>query len=112
METLLKIKEHYFAGRKIILNKGDLVRFWIDPWLNNTHLFEAFPALFDICQRHDWTFEKVLNSQKKGCYLTWWYNGTLSSPPLFLALTQVFRMYLPGACVLMMRSLLNLFIST
>jgi hypothetical protein len=65
METLLKIKEHYFAGRKIILNKGDLVRFWIDPWLNNTHLFEAFPALFDICQWQDSTFEKSLIELKK-----------------------------------------------
>jgi hypothetical protein len=26
-KALLKIKQYYFAGRKLILNKGDLVRF-------------------------------------------------------------------------------------
>jgi hypothetical protein len=60
-KTLLKVKEHYFAGRKIILNKGNLVRFWIDPWLDNRPLFEVYPTHFDICQGQDWTFEKVLS---------------------------------------------------
>jgi hypothetical protein len=60
-KTLLKVKEHYFAGRKIIVNKGDLVRFWIDPWLDNKSLFDVYLTLFDICQGQDWTFEKVLN---------------------------------------------------
>jgi hypothetical protein len=38
------------------------VRFWIDPWLNDTPLIESFPAFFDICQGQDWMFEKVIDS--------------------------------------------------
>jgi hypothetical protein len=49
-QNLLKVKEYYFVGRKVILNKGNLVRFWIDPWLNDTPLVESVPVLFDICQ--------------------------------------------------------------
>jgi hypothetical protein len=33
---MLKVKEVYFERRSVILNKGYLVRFWIDPWMNNT----------------------------------------------------------------------------
>jgi hypothetical protein len=60
-KTLLKVKEYYFAERIVTLNKGNLVRFWIYPWLDDTPLFESFPALFDICQGQDWTFKKVIN---------------------------------------------------
>jgi hypothetical protein len=60
-KALLKIKEYYFAGRKLILNKGGLVRFWIDPWLDQVPLCEAYPALYDTCHAQYWTSEKVLS---------------------------------------------------
>jgi hypothetical protein len=60
-KTLSKGKEQYFAGRKVILSKWNLVRFWIDPWLGNKPLSETCPALFAICHGQYWTFEKVLS---------------------------------------------------
>jgi hypothetical protein len=59
----MKVKEYYFARRKLILNKGEPVRFWIDPWLDNIPLCESFPALFDNCQGQDRTFEKAINCE-------------------------------------------------
>ena len=57
----MKVKELYFEGRKVILQKGDVVRFWKDPWLDGYSLCVSYPGLFDICQAQDWTFEKVLS---------------------------------------------------
>jgi hypothetical protein len=61
-KTLMKVRDYYFAGRKVILNGGDLVRFCIDPWLDNAALCDSYPALFDICQGQDWTLERVIGS--------------------------------------------------
>jgi hypothetical protein len=58
----MKVRDYYFAGRKVILNGGDLVRFCIDPWLDNAALCDSYPALFDICQGQDWTLERVIGS--------------------------------------------------
>jgi hypothetical protein len=60
-KALLKVKEFYLKGRKVILNRGNIVRFWLDPWLNNTPLCESYPSLFDVCHAQEWTFEKVLS---------------------------------------------------
>jgi hypothetical protein len=61
-KALLKIKEYYFAGRKLILNKGGLVRFWIDPWLDDVPLCKSYPGLYDICEGQESTFEKVVGN--------------------------------------------------
>jgi hypothetical protein len=60
-KNLLKVKDFYFAGRKVLLQKGNLVRFRMDPWLDDTPLCESFTALFDICQGKDWMFQKVMS---------------------------------------------------
>jgi hypothetical protein len=60
-KNLMKVKDFYFAGRKVLLRKGNLVRFWKDPWLDDIPLCESFLALFDICQGQDWTFERTMS---------------------------------------------------
>jgi hypothetical protein len=60
-KNLLKVNDFYFAGRKVMLQKGNLVRFLMDPWLDDTPLCESFTALFDICQGKDWMFQKVMS---------------------------------------------------
>jgi hypothetical protein len=57
----MKVRDFYVAGRKVLLQKGNLVRFWMDPSLGDTPLCESFPALFDICQGQDWTFERAMS---------------------------------------------------
>jgi hypothetical protein len=57
----VKSERVLFCGRKLVLSKQDLVRFWIDPWLDNKPLSETCPALFAICHGQYWTFEKVLS---------------------------------------------------
>jgi hypothetical protein len=48
-KNLLKVKYFYIVGRKVMLQKGNLlVRFSMDPCLDDTPLYETFPALFDI----------------------------------------------------------------
>jgi hypothetical protein len=82
-KTLLKVKDYYFEGRRIVLKKGDLVRFWIDPWLDDKPLCEVYSNLFDICQGQEWTFEKCsvvisMSLLGEGCYLVCWFIGILS----------------------------------
>jgi hypothetical protein len=36
-KSILKVKERYFEGRQVILNRGDVVRFWLDPWIENNN---------------------------------------------------------------------------
>jgi hypothetical protein len=50
------------VGRKLILNSGDLVRFWLDPWMDNAPLKSMFPQLYDIFQAQNWTFLRVKNN--------------------------------------------------
>jgi hypothetical protein len=39
---------------------GDIVKFWLDPWLNDIALCSAFPLLFDIYLAQEVTFYNVL----------------------------------------------------
>jgi hypothetical protein len=57
----VKSERVLFCGRKLVLSKRDLVRFWIDPWLDNKPLSGTCPALFAIFHGQYWTFEKVLS---------------------------------------------------
>jgi hypothetical protein len=50
---LLKVKDTYLCGREVILNSGNLISFWLDPWLNDTPLASSHPDLFDIFQAQD-----------------------------------------------------------
>jgi hypothetical protein len=59
-EALLSVKETYLTGRQVILNMGDIVSFWLDPWLNDIALCSAFPLLFDISLAQEVTFQNVL----------------------------------------------------
>jgi hypothetical protein len=55
-KAIMKVKDDYFRGRKVILHKGDIVRFWLDPWLNDTPLCLSHQELYDISQGQDFTF--------------------------------------------------------
>jgi hypothetical protein len=61
-KNLLKVKEIYLNGRKVELKRGNLVRFWLDPWLDNIPLNESHPLLFNISLVPDVTFEHVVQS--------------------------------------------------
>jgi hypothetical protein len=47
-KSLLQVKDVYFAGRKVKLKMGDIVRFWKDPWDPGPILAEHYPELFNI----------------------------------------------------------------
>jgi hypothetical protein len=44
------VKETYLAGRKVVLNNGDLVRFVKDSWTDDPPWCDYFPALFDFAK--------------------------------------------------------------
>lgn len=58
----MNVKDVYFAGRELTLNKGDLVRLWLDPWLNCIPLQVQFPQFFDICQKQSCTIVEFVNN--------------------------------------------------
>jgi hypothetical protein len=51
-KTIANVKNRFNDS----LNKGYLMRFWKDPWLDGASLQEPYPLLFDICQEPDKTF--------------------------------------------------------
>lgn len=61
----MKVKEYYLTGRKIILNSGNLMRLWQDPWMGENPLCEQFPILFYLCQdkkvHHIWIYCQELS---------------------------------------------------
>jgi len=52
---LLKIKDIYLQGRKIITRDGKKTLFWKDTWLHDKPLCLIFPDLFKICEQPDVT---------------------------------------------------------
>jgi hypothetical protein len=58
----MKFKQEYLLGRRFILHKGDIVCFWLDPWLNNSALCVSYPELYNISQGQEFTFDRYANS--------------------------------------------------
>lgn len=50
----------YMEGRKLILNSGDLVRLWHDPWLDSSILKTSYPMLFDIRNNQECTLSSFV----------------------------------------------------
>jgi len=48
---LLKIKEIYLQGRKMIIKDGQRTLFWKDTWLMEKPLGKLFPDLFKMCSQ-------------------------------------------------------------
>jgi hypothetical protein len=61
---LLQVKDTCLAGRKGLLNSGDLVWFWKDPWNDGPPICEMFPDLFEICQIQDCTVKFFVENNK------------------------------------------------
>ena len=49
----------YLCGRKVTVRKGDIARFWYDPWYQETPLRMSHPDLFDISHAQEYTFGKA-----------------------------------------------------
>jgi hypothetical protein len=56
------VRDTYLAGRKLVLNKGDLVRFWKDSWTGDPPWCDQFPVLFDICQMQNCTIRQFVDN--------------------------------------------------
>jgi hypothetical protein len=52
---LLKVKDIYLQGREISIGNGNLVRFWLDPWLYKEPLHIFAPVLFELCENKNLT---------------------------------------------------------
>ncbi|KAL8458477.1 hypothetical protein ACS0TY_036118 [Phlomoides rotata] len=39
---------HYWEGMRLVLGRGDKIRFWEDPWCNGNSLKSDFPRLFNV----------------------------------------------------------------
>jgi hypothetical protein len=53
--ALLKLKDIYLQGRGVKIGKGNLTRFWLDPWLYKEPLHDSAPILFELCDNKNLT---------------------------------------------------------
>jgi hypothetical protein len=44
----MKVRHIYLKGRDIKSRNEKLVSFWLDPWLENTPLCQAYPILYEL----------------------------------------------------------------
>lgn len=56
---LLKIKDIYLQGRKIVTKNGKKTLFWVDTWLYSKPLCILLPSLFKLCEQPDITVHQV-----------------------------------------------------
>jgi hypothetical protein len=56
---LLKIRDVYLRGRKVIVGNGRKALFWHDKWLYEKSLIQLFPYLFAMCSQQNITVEEV-----------------------------------------------------
>ena len=50
-KNILKVREHYYAGRKIMLGNGNLCRFWDEAFgPKPIPLRERFPEIYGVCR--------------------------------------------------------------
>jgi hypothetical protein len=50
---LLKVKGIYLQGRGVTFRRGNLTRFWLDPWVYKEPLYLAAPLLFELCDKKE-----------------------------------------------------------
>lgn len=60
-KAIMKVKEHYLAGRGVVLNSGNIARVWVDPLNNNPPLRFKFPVLYNICNDQEIMMAKFVN---------------------------------------------------
>ena len=58
-KALLKVKEIYMAGRKVITESGNIARVWSDPINGLLPFKDQYPQLFDICNIPECTIKQV-----------------------------------------------------
>uniref|UniRef100_A0A8I7B9N1 Reverse transcriptase domain-containing protein n=1 Tax=Hordeum vulgare subsp. vulgare TaxID=112509 RepID=A0A8I7B9N1_HORVV len=58
-KNILKVKEHYMAGRGVVLKKGNIASLWLDDLGENILLKDRYPDLFEICLDKECTVDKV-----------------------------------------------------
>jgi hypothetical protein len=64
-KALLKVKDTYIVGRKVVPGNGDTCRLWKDPFVNNIPLCEQFPILFYLCQSQDISLKGKSRRQRR-----------------------------------------------
>ena len=60
-KAIMKVKEYYLAGRKVVLNSGNLARVWKDPLNQEISMDQKYPMLYSICNKQEITVEKFRN---------------------------------------------------
>jgi hypothetical protein len=90
-KAILKVKDTYFAGRKVLLNNGNITMLWKDPIMGEQPFRDKFPVLFNLCQVQDCTvkscrdanFDIPFRRRLRGELLDHWQyvlNNLLSAP--------------------------------
>ena len=60
-KAIMKVKEYYLAGRKVIMNSGNLARVWKDSLHDELPMEQKYPMLYNICNIQEITVEQFRN---------------------------------------------------
>jgi hypothetical protein len=44
----MKVRQLYLRGRRVKINNGKAVSFWLDPWLDEMPFYQKYDVLFEL----------------------------------------------------------------
>ena len=50
-KAIMKVKDLYMVGRKVVVHSGNIARLWTDPVGDQVPFADQFPQLFAICNK-------------------------------------------------------------
>ena len=60
-KVIIKVKQYYLAGRKVVMNSGNLARAWKDSLHDEPPMDQKYPVLYSICNKQEIMVEKFRN---------------------------------------------------
>jgi hypothetical protein len=70
-KDLLRIKQFYLAGRKMLVVGGGETDFWHDAWCGDFSLYEKFYNLYEICNQKDCTVKALAQTNWDLTFRRW-----------------------------------------
>jgi hypothetical protein len=76
---LLKIKNVYLQGRKMVVHNGKSTLFYKDSWLNEKPLCVLFPEMFKFCEQTNLLVDQARSNPQTISFTRWLEDDTLEA---------------------------------
>ena len=60
-KSIAKGWDKFVENTKLLVGKGDRIRFWEDSWVGNSPLKESFPRLYRLSNNHNMLIQSVVS---------------------------------------------------